>query len=129
VVDDPKVERPLLGRYEIERELGRGAMGTVYLGRDPRIGRTVAIKTMALTEEFESEQLEEVRRRFFQEAETAGRLNHPDIVTIYDVGEEHDLAYIAMDYITGNSLDQHIRKENYCPWPRCLLSVCKWLRH
>ncbi len=115
VVDDPKVERPVLGRYEIERELGRGAMGTVYLGRDPRIGRTVAIKTMALTEEFESEQLEEVRRRFFQEAETAGRLNHPDIVTIYDVGEEHDLAYIAMDYITGHSLDQHIRKEELLP--------------
>jgi len=115
VVDDPGVERPVLGRYEIERELGRGAMGTVYLGRDPRIGRTVAIKTMALTEEFESGQLEEVRRRFFQEAETAGRLNHPDIVTIYDVGEEHDLAYIAMDYITGDSLDQHIRKEELLP--------------
>jgi len=64
VVDDPNVERPVLGRYEIERELGRGAMGTVYLGRDPRISRTVAIKTLALTEEFESEQLEEVRRRF-----------------------------------------------------------------
>lgn len=116
VVDDPNVERPVLGRYEIERELGRGAMGTVYLGRDPRISRTVAIKTLALTEEFESEQLEEVRRRFYQEAETAGRLNHPNIVTIYDVGEEHDLAYIAMDYITGDSLDGHVR-------PDALLSI------
>lgn len=115
VVDDPNVERPLLGRYEIERELGRGAMGTVYLGRDPRISRTVAIKTLALTEEFESEQLEEVRRRFFQEAETAGRLNHPNIVTVYDMGEEHDLAYIAMDYITGVSLDQHIDPDNLLP--------------
>jgi CHASE2 domain-containing sensor protein/tRNA A-37 threonylcarbamoyl transferase component Bud32 len=116
VVDDPKVERQVLGRYEIERELGRGAMGTVYLGRDPRISRTVAIKTMALTEEFESTQLDEVRRRFFQEAETAGRLNHPNIVTVYDVGEEHDLAYIAMDYISGDSLDQHVR-------PEALLSI------
>lgn len=115
VVDDPKVERPVLGRYEIERELGRGAMGTVYLGRDPRISRTVAIKTMALTEEFESTQLDEVRRRFFQEAETAGRLNHPNIVTVYDVGEEHDLAYIAMDYISGDSLDQHVRPEALLP--------------
>ncbi len=115
VVDDPNIERPVLGRYEIERELGRGAMGTVYLGRDPRISRTVAIKTMALSEEFESEQLDEVRRRFFQEAETAGRLNHPNIVTIYDVGEEHDLAYIAMDYITGDSLDQHISEEKLLP--------------
>lgn len=115
VVDDPKVERPLLGRYEIEREIGRGAMGTVYLGRDPRISRTVAIKTLALTEEFESDQLEEIRRRFFQEAETAGRLNHPSIVTIYDVGEEHDLAYIAMDYISGDSLDQHTQQDALLP--------------
>jgi len=115
VVDDPVVERPVLGRYEIERELGRGAMGTVYLGRDPRIGRTVAIKTLALTEEFESTQLNEVRRRFFQEAETAGRLSHPSIVTIYDVGEEHDLAYIAMDYIQGDSLEQHVRQGELLP--------------
>jgi CHASE2 domain-containing sensor protein/tRNA A-37 threonylcarbamoyl transferase component Bud32 len=115
VVDDPRVARPLLGRYEIERELGRGAMGTVYLGRDPRIGRTVAIKTLALSEEFESKQLEEVRRRFFQEAETAGRLDHPNIVTIYDVGEEHDLAYIAMDYIQGESLDRHVQPEQLLP--------------
>jgi serine/threonine protein kinase len=115
VVDDPVVERPLLGRYEIERELGRGAMGTVYLGRDPVIGRTVAIKTLPLSEEFESTQLSEVRRRFFQEAETAGRLSHPNIVTIYDVGEEHDLAYIAMDYISGDSLDRHIRPEELLP--------------
>jgi len=115
VVDDPGVERPVLGRYEIERELGRGAMGTVYLGRDPRIGRIVAIKTLALTEEFDSTQLDDVRRRFFQEAETAGRLGHPNIVTIYDVGEEHDLAYIAMDFIQGDSLDQHIRNGELLP--------------
>ena len=115
VVDDPTVERPVLGRYQVERELGRGAMGTVYLGRDPRIGRTVAIKTLPLSEEFESEQLAEVRRRFFQEAETAGRLSHPNIVTIYDVGEEHDLAYIAMDYIVGVSLEEHVHKDDLLP--------------
>ncbi len=115
VVDDPAVERPVLGRYQIERELGRGAMGTVYLGRDPRIGRTVAIKTLPLSEEFESAQLTEVRRRFFQEAETAGRLSHPNIVTIYDVGEEHDLAYIAMDYIVGVSLEEHVHKDDLLP--------------
>jgi tRNA A-37 threonylcarbamoyl transferase component Bud32 len=115
VVDDPRVEKPVLGRYEIDHELGRGAMGTVYVGHDPRIGRTVAIKTMALTEEFEDRQVDEVRRRFFQEAETAGRLNHPNIVTIYDVGEEHDLAYIAMDCIKGESLDKHIRPDELLP--------------
>ena len=115
VVDDPKIERPVLGRYKLERELGRGAMGMVYLGMDPTIGRTVAIKTMALSEEFEAEYVEEVRRRFFVEAETAGRLNHPNIVTIYDAGEEHDLAYIAMDYIKGEPLNNYSRPGNLLP--------------
>jgi serine/threonine-protein kinase len=105
VVNDSKVERPVLGRYRIEKELGRGAMGMVYIGEDPKIGRTVAIKTLSLTDEFESDELDEVRTRFFVEAEAAGRLNHPNIVTIFDAGEEHDLAYIAMDYIEGSSLD------------------------
>jgi len=112
VVDDSKVERPVLGRYRVEREIGRGAMGMVYLGSDPKIGRTVAIKTLALTDEFESDQLEEVRNRFFVEAEAAGRLNHPNIVTIFDAGEEHDLAYIAMDYIEGDSLDLYTNANN-----------------
>ena len=96
--------RPTLGRYEIIKELGRGAMGTVYLGRDPKINREVAIKTMALSQEFEEDELAEVKERFFREAETAGRLNHPNIVTIYDAGEEHDLAYIAMEYLEGTDL-------------------------
>jgi len=112
VVNDSKVERPVLGRYQIEKELGRGAMGMVYLGKDPKIGRTVAIKTLPLTDEFESEDLDEVRTRFFVEAEAAGRLNHPNIVTIYDAGEEHDLAYIAMDYIEGESLDNFTTPDN-----------------
>lgn len=106
VVNDSKVERPVLGRYQVERELGRGAMGMVYLGKDPKIGRTVAIKTLPLVDEFDSADLDDVRTRFFTEAEAAGRLNHPNIVTIYDAGEEHDLAYIAMDYIEGDSLDK-----------------------
>jgi len=115
VVNDSKVERPVLGRYRIEKELGRGAMGMVYLGKDPKIGRTVAIKTLPLTDEFESEDLEEVRSRFFVEAEAAGRLNHPNIVTIFDAGEEHDLAYIAMDYIEGESLDSFTGQDSLLP--------------
>jgi serine/threonine-protein kinase len=87
-------------------------MGLVYLGRDPRIGRTVAIKTMALSQEFEGEELEAVKARFFREAETAGRLNHPNIVTIYDVGEEQDLAYIAMDYLQGKPLSHFCKPES-----------------
>ena len=99
-----QVEKPMLGRYQVEKELGKGAMGVVYLGKDPKIGRVVAIKTMALAQEFEAEELADVKARFFREAETAGRLNHPNIVTIFDAGEEHDLAYIAMEFLKGRDL-------------------------
>jgi len=115
IIDDAMIARPVIGRYQIERELGRGAMGMVYLGNDPKISRTVAIKTMALADEFESGRLDEVKRRFYQEAETAGQLSHPNIVTIYDVGEEHDLAYIAMDYIKGKSLDGCVEAASLLP--------------
>src|SRR6266545_4987529 len=94
-------EKPMLGRYQVEKELGKGAMGVVYLGKDPKIGRVVAIKTMALSQEFEADELAEVKERFFREAETAGRLSHPNIVTIFDAGEEHDLCYIAMELLKG----------------------------
>ncbi|HSZ07961.1 MAG TPA: hypothetical protein VK794_05465, partial [Steroidobacteraceae bacterium] len=80
----PDAER--LGRYQLEREIGRGAMGIVYLGRDTAINRMVAIKAIPLASEFSDAELVEARSRFFREAETAGRLNHPNIVTIYDVG-------------------------------------------
>jgi eukaryotic-like serine/threonine-protein kinase len=101
-------EKPTLGRYHIEKELGRGAMGVVYLGRDPKINRRVAIKTLALAEEFDPAAREGARERFFREAETAGRLHHPNIVTIYDVGEDHDLAYIAMEYLEGKELATYL---------------------
>ncbi len=97
-------EKPMLGRYQVEKELGKGAMGVVYLGKDPKIGRVVAIKTMALSQEFEADELAEVKERFFREAETAGRLSHTNIVTIFDAGEEHDLCYIAMELLKGKDL-------------------------
>lgn len=104
VVSQTGMEKPMLGRYQIDKEIGRGAMGMVYLGHDPKIGRTVAIKTLMLSQEFEGDKLVEVKDRFFREAETAGRLNHPNIVTIYDVGEDQDMSYIAMDYLKGFDL-------------------------
>jgi serine/threonine protein kinase len=85
------------------------------LGEDPKIRRTVAIKTMALAQEFDEGQLENVKDRFFREARTAGRLNHPNIVTIYDVGEEFDLAYIAMDYIEGENLISYTKADTLLP--------------
>ena len=83
LLDGGGVEKPMLGRYQVEKELGKGAMGVVYLGNDPKIGRVVAIKTMALSQEFEGEELDDARERFFREAETAGRLQHQNIVTMF----------------------------------------------
>ncbi len=97
-------EKPKFGRFEVQKELGKGAMGVVYLGKDPKIGREVAIKTLALAQEFEPDELAEVKERFFREAETAGRLSHPNIVTIFDTGEEHDFCYIAMELLKGGDL-------------------------
>ena len=111
-------EKPMLGRYQIEKELGKGAMGVVYLGRDPKISRVVAIKTMALSQEFEADELEDAKARFFREAETAGRLNHPHIVTIYDAGEEHDLCFIAMELLKGKDLVPFTKVETLLPMTR-----------
>jgi len=112
LLEDGAIEKPMLGRYEVEKELGKGAMGVVYLGKDPKISRVVAIKTMALSQEFEGDELQEVKERFFREAETAGRLSHPNIVTIYDAGEEHDLAYIAMEFLKGADLAPYCKAGN-----------------
>ena len=111
-----------LGRYQLEREIGRGAMGIVYLGRDTAINRMVAIKAIPLATEFSDAELTEARSRFFREAETAGRLNHPNIVTIYDVGEERGLAYIAMEYLKGRHLSDYARSDNLLE-PRKVMEI------
>jgi serine/threonine-protein kinase len=118
-------EKPMLGRYQVEKELGKGAMGVVYLGRDPKINRVVAIKTLALANEFEGDELKEVKERFFREAETAGRLNHPNIVTIYDAGEEHDLAYIAMEFLQGHDLARYVKPDTLLPINKVVSIVYK----
>jgi serine/threonine-protein kinase len=115
VVSNTGMEKPMLGRYQIDKEIGRGAMGMVYLGHDPKIGRTVAIKTLMLSQEFEGDKLVEVKERFFREAETAGRLNHPNIVTIYDVGEDQEMSYIAMDYLKGIDLLGYSKQADLLP--------------
>ena len=119
------VEKPMLGRYQVEKELGKGAMGVVYLGKDPKIGRVVAIKTMALSQEFAGDELVDARERFFREAETAGRLQHQNIVTIFDAGEEHDLAYIAMEFLKGRDLAEHCKGDNLLPVPAVLSIVAR----
>jgi len=119
------VEKPMLGRYQVEKELGKGAMGVVYLGKDPKIGRVVAIKTLALAQEFEPDELAEVKDRFFREAETAGRLSHPNIVTIYDAGEEHDLCYIAMELLKGGDLVPFTKPGNLLPAEKVVSIVAR----
>jgi len=116
--------KPTLGRYEIVKELGRGAMGIVYLGKDPKIHRSVAIKTMRL-DEVEGDEVADVKARFFREAESAGKLSHPNIVTIYDAGEEQDLAYFAMEVLDGVDLKDLCKKRNLLPVKRTLEIVTK----
>ena len=114
--------KPTFGRYEILRDIGRGAMGTVYLARDPKINRDVAIKTLAYSE-VEPAELAEVKMRFSREAEAAGKLSHPNIVSIYDVGEEHDMAYIAMELLSGETLTRYCQKDNLLPTFRSLAVI------
>ncbi|MBS1214885.1 MAG: protein kinase family protein, partial [Proteobacteria bacterium] len=107
-----------VGRYRIEKKLGKGAMGEVFLGRDAGTGQLAAIKTLALAQEFAPDEQAEVRARFFREAETAGRLRHPGIVAILDSGEDGDLAFIAMEYLAGTDLRPFTRPGHLLSLPQ-----------
>src|ERR1051326_5895522 len=100
-----------IGRYKIVRELGRGAMGVVYHAVDPNIGRAVAIKTIRLDEVTNPQERARLKERLFREARSAGMLSHPGIVTIYDVEQQGDLAYIAMEFVNGPTLDQVLSEQ------------------
>ncbi len=102
-----------LGRYEIVGELGQGAMGVVYKATDPLIDRVVAIKTITLS--LAQEERDEYEARFYQEAKAAGRLSHPNIVTIYDVGRSGDIAYIAMEFLQGRELRDILNDDKLLP--------------
>src|SRR5438270_10359122 len=102
-----------VGRYEINGELGRGAMGVVYKATDPTIGRTVALKTMRL--DVHGLEAKEMVRRFQNESRAAGVLNHPNIVTIYDAGEQDGIFYIAMELIEGTTLHELLAEKRVLP--------------
>ncbi len=104
-----------IGRYEILGELGKGAMGVVYKGRDPIIGRLVAIKTIRFDRLYEAEEIEGLKERFFIEAQAAGKLIHPHIVTIFDVGEDRGLSFMAMEFVEGEPLSKFTSKERLLP--------------
>ena len=99
------------GRYQVERHLGRGGMGDVYLVRDTIINRAAALKTIRPDADLDAQQVIELRQRFYQEARLAGGLNHPHIVTVYDVGEDLGMSYIVMEFVEGQTLTQWMKKK------------------
>jgi CHASE2 domain-containing sensor protein/predicted Ser/Thr protein kinase len=121
-----------LGRYQITGTLGKGAMGTVYKGIDPAINRPVALKTIRLDFVNDPAELAELKERLYREAQAAGKLSHPNIVTIYDVGSEASLQYIAMEYLEGQTLEELIKKKtkfNYKIIAQTIIQICNALTY
>ena len=100
-----------LGRYKIMRELGRGAMGIVYQGYDPKIDRVVALKTIRKDRLADSRDGEDLAVRFQDEIRAAGKLVHPNIIIVYDTGEDEETAYVAMEYVEGDTLENLIQRK------------------
>ena len=126
------VEITHLGRYQITGTLGRGAMGHVYKGIDPAINRPVALKTIRLDFVNDPDEMAELKERLFREAQAAGKLSHPNIVTIYDVGSEGHLQYIAMEFLEGQTLDVMIKKKvkfNYKIVAQIVVQICSALEY
>jgi serine/threonine protein kinase len=121
-MDEPKGEH--FGRYELLSVLGRGAMGVVYQARDPQINRVVAVKTISMGDQ-SPEDAQEYRARFFREAEAAGRVSHPGIVTIFDIGEEPEThaPYIVMEFVGGQSLDKVLARNEHTLLPETALQL------
>jgi eukaryotic-like serine/threonine-protein kinase len=104
-----------IGRYDILEVIGKGSMGLVYKALDPKINRLLAIKTIRFSDEFDDDVIQEIKERFFREAEIAGQLSHPCIVTIHDLGEDQDLTYMAMEYLEGEDLEKFVSKKSLLP--------------
>ncbi|MEA2568169.1 MAG: eukaryotic-like serine/threonine-protein kinase [Acidobacteriota bacterium] len=118
--ENPRGERDSvkLGRYEVVRELGKGAMGIVYLAKDPLIGRLVALKTIRVAAHADDDEAKEFQQRFIREAQAAGILNHPSIVTVHDIGQDEPsgVSFIAMEYVEGNNLKEVLAQGRALTW-------------
>jgi serine/threonine-protein kinase len=112
----------IIGRFEIVERIGRGAVGQVYLAKDPTLGRHVAIKTLSSLSGLPPAEQEEARARFLREARSAAALSHRNIVTVYDVGEQNEVPYIAMEYLEGTTLDRHTGRGHLLP-PQKVLEI------
>jgi serine/threonine protein kinase len=134
-VDEPADvpdDLPALGRYEILGQIGKGAMGVVYKGQDPKLQRLTAIKTIRFGDDFDEDQVDEIKKQFYREAKLVAKLSHPNIVAIYDIGEDLGLSYLAMEYLDGESLERYTRKENRLSVGQCLqvmIQVCDALAY
>jgi serine/threonine protein kinase len=120
------------GRYKVLELIGRGGMGTVYKGMDPILDRLVALKTIRLDFATSAEEISELKERLVREAKAAGKLSHPNIVTIYDVGEQEGVQYIAMEYLSGYTLESFIKKKkelNYKILAKIIMQVCAALNY
>ena len=125
---DPIPSGRTFGRYELIREIGRGAMGRVYLARDPAIDRQVALKTVSFMEGFPEEERKVARKRFLAEARAAGGLLHPSIITIFDVGEHDGQPFIAMEYVEGTTLERHSRPPDLLEVERVVMLIAQTAR-
>jgi CHASE2 domain-containing sensor protein/tRNA A-37 threonylcarbamoyl transferase component Bud32 len=112
-----------IGRYEILSELGHGAMGVVFKGRDPIIDRLLAIKTIRFDRFYEDQEIESLKGRFYKEAQAAGKFTHPNIVTIFDVGEVEGLSYMAMEYVEGENLSKYTSADHLLPLEEVLTII------
>jgi serine/threonine-protein kinase len=121
-----------IGRYQILKKIGQGSVGAVYLGKDPYIERQVAIKVYRLPDDAGPEEIEAYKKSFFVEAQSAGRLMHPNIVTIYDADQQQDFCYITMEYIDGSTLEKFCKPDNLLPIEmvlKIIFNVCKGLEY
>ncbi len=138
-ISDPAAPRPgnsqeikTIGRYEIIEQTGRGAMGIVYKGRDPRLNRLTAIKTIRFIDDFDKIRVINAKKQFYREAEVIAKLSHPNIVAIYDVGEDKGLSYLAMEYLEGESLEKYTNKNNLLSITKCIdiiIQACNALEY
>ena len=121
-----------IGRYEIIKQTGRGAMGIVYKGRDPRLNRLTAIKTIRFLDDFDKIRALNAKKQFYREAEVIAKLSHPNIVAIYDVGEDKGLSYLAMEYLEGESLEKYTTTNNLLSITKCIdiiIQACNALEY
>lgn len=121
-----------LGRYQLQGILGKGAMGLVYKGVDPAINRPLALKTIRLDFLTDPAEMEEMKQRLHLEAQAAGKLSHPNIVVIYDVGSEGTVQYIAMEYLEGQTLEEMIKRKvnfNYKIIAKMIYQICSALQY